>query len=414
MMLRENKPESSRHSDGPGSGTTGPPSMPRSRSTSRFAALACLDARIRIERLLDGPDERHGQIRAMLRHIPAQTSRMRALDVFGRRPLDRITPADQIKKQYTRAVDVGRDRSGSPQQRLGRHVNRRACGRPTVDGRVAAQHLAGTEVHQHNPAALGSHHVSGFDIAVNEVGAVHRRQRAAHVLPHHRRFLCAERALILDDVVERLALDQLHAEADLSLVDLHAQHRDDIRMADLRDGAPFLKHARLQRVLDALARVQQLDRDVSFELGVPGTVDCSKGPAAQLLHQIVTSPRARRRVGRHRTDAGFPRPVGRLGRPGRLEQTIRTRHLGHDAQLMEQLARVFVGRLRIEGAPVDGCAVGHRVAHVVEGPLLSRHVASRSQAAGSRGSRPRARRWRSACRARWPGPRTGTAVPDGR
>ena len=99
---------------------------------------------------------------------------------------------------------------------------------------VAAQILAGAEVGERDAPAGAAHDVVRLDVAVQGIGAVHRRQRPAQVHADEGGFVGAERAALRDERVERLARDQLHGHADLVADPVGAEHPHHVGMIDAR------------------------------------------------------------------------------------------------------------------------------------------------------------------------------------
>ena len=127
-----------------------------------------------------------------------------------RRALDRMASREQVEQQDAEAVDLARRRRRAPLEQLGRHVERRA---EQVARRRAFGVARAAEVHQDDAAADLAHHVVRLDVAVQEAGGVQRGERPAQVEPDARRLARAHRALRIDEVGERAALDELHPDA---------------------------------------------------------------------------------------------------------------------------------------------------------------------------------------------------------
>ena len=88
--------------------------------------------------------------------------------------------------------------------------------------------------------------------------------------------------------VERLSLDELHRDVGLAVRLADFVDRADVRMVE-RGGGPGFSHQSGARGLIVEARGQNLDRDVSVELFVPGEVDLAHPSGAELVEDDVMS-----------------------------------------------------------------------------------------------------------------------------
>ena len=151
--------------------------------------------------------------------------------------LDRHRARDQAIQQHADAVDVALDAGLAAAEQFGRHVQRRAD--LVVDERALVGHrvAAGAEVHQHEAAVAVAHDVLRLDVAMQQPGGVHGRQRRAHVDADERDLARVEAADPQQHGFERLALDQFHPQADEAAAALGAEDRRDVRMLDARQQA---------------------------------------------------------------------------------------------------------------------------------------------------------------------------------
>jgi hypothetical protein len=104
--------------------------------------------------------------------------------------------------------------------------------------------VAGAEVHQHDAAAVGAHHVPGSDVAVQQSRGMHGGERATEIDRDGRRFSRAHAALLGDDLVQRLAADVFHPDADGAFARFGAVNGDDMRMANARQQPAFIDDTR--------------------------------------------------------------------------------------------------------------------------------------------------------------------------
>ena len=240
------------------------------------------------QRALDDADEGRGQIGALVAQ-PLGAVLLVAQPDFGERAgRQREAAGDEAEQQDADAVDVGLRRRRAAREQLGRHVERRA-GEIRDRGLVGQlADAAGAEVHQHHAAAAIAHHVLRLDVAMQQAGRVHRGQRFAHLGPEQRRLAGAEPALLLDDLLERRALDQLHPEAGEAGGAGRAEHRDDAAVPDLGQQAAFVDDD--HRLVALRGFGDELERDLAIELRIPGAIDDAVGAAADDLAQREMGP----------------------------------------------------------------------------------------------------------------------------
>ena len=158
--------------------------------------------------------------------------------------------------------------------------------------------VAGAEVHQDHATAVLPHDVAGGHIAVQQPGPVHRRQGAAEVRADARGFARSQRALLLDDLVQRAAADELHPDADRAVARFGAIDRDDVRMAHARQEPAFVDDARWiaerrRRIVNSGGRAEQLECDFSIEVRIPCPIHLAEGAAADGFEQSQVAPGSR-------------------------------------------------------------------------------------------------------------------------
>ena len=221
---------------------------------------------------------------------------------------------------------------------------------------------AGAEVHQHDAAVAVAHHVVGFDIAVQQARAVHGGERFADVEADQRCFARAEAAALLQDLFERLALDQLHPQADHAFGARGAVDRHDIGMIDLGEQARLVNDGVGIAAADRFG--DQLERDFAIEARVPGTIDGAVGAAADHLAQGEVRPGIGRKwfVERGGVMRRSARDIDSVAGRGKIfflrGLAMEVRDVRDHLQLVEQLARLRVGCGGVELRPIDGFTVG--------------------------------------------------------
>jgi hypothetical protein len=79
-----------------------------------------------------------------------------------------------------------------------------------------------------------------FNIAVQQAGAVHGRYRATELETYLDSFNGAAHFPLVEDLLESVAANELHPEADLVTNLLRAVNADDIRMSHFGEQSPFV------------------------------------------------------------------------------------------------------------------------------------------------------------------------------
>ena len=105
---------------------------------------------------------------------------------------------------------------------------------------IVIKFSARPEIHEDNAPILGSHHVVRLDIAMQQARAVHGGHGTTELEANVHRVSRAERCLLLEDLLERVATNELHPEADLVANLLGTINRYDVRMAHASEQAAFM------------------------------------------------------------------------------------------------------------------------------------------------------------------------------
>lgn len=94
---------------------------------------------------------------------------------------------------------------------------------------------------------------------------------------------------MLDDFRKRFPLDQLHPDAEPSLVLVHSMHRHDVGMMETREASGFLLGpGSFSRVRDRCMR--DLQRDMPLQVRVQSPVDLSECPDTETLLDLEPWP----------------------------------------------------------------------------------------------------------------------------
>ncbi len=346
----------------------------RERHLERARALEAL-RRIWRDRPLDDLHERARQIRALVAEPADAPLCVPLAHLRQRAGHDREAPGREVVEQHAGAVDVAVSRGTIAAQHLRRHVQRRAG--EIRNGGLARQIAlaSGAEVHQQDAAAPIAHHVLRLDVAMQQAGRVHGGQRFTDVHADERRLARGEPALLLQDLFERPAFDELHPEPGVAVGARRAEHRHDTAVPDAREQPSFGGDDGRVRALLGLG--DQLERDFAIELRIPGPVHRSVGSAADDFAQ-----------GQVRPDTARRQIDGAIELRRRM-RAVETGNLRNHAQLVEQTARLG-RRVRLGCRPVHRLAVGNRLCELVEKLSLVPHGSMKDESVRTArgGSRP--------------------------
>ena len=148
-----------------------------------------------------------------------------------------------------------------------------------------------------------------FDVTMEQPGGVHGRHGITQLDADGCGFRDGEDSARLERVFERLAVDELHPQADAVFDLFRAVDGDNVRVANARKQTAFVNdRSRVPAAGDGAGR-QKLERDFAVEACIPGAVDPPERTAADRLQHSQRSPLVERR---EIVAAG-----GRLGRRSR-------------------------------------------------------------------------------------------------
>jgi len=171
--------------------------------------------------------------------------------------------------------------------RLRRHVERRSHPRLGADtGQPEVEYLDET-------GAPLEHHVRRLDVAVHHVRLVRGSERLRDLECDAERLLHRQRAVALDQLMQRLAGHELHQDADLVLVVLdHVVHADDVGVLDLSDCPRLCDEAISHLVGASEVPGQDLESDVAPERLVVRAVDPGRAAVPGRLAHDAARDRA--------------------------------------------------------------------------------------------------------------------------
>ncbi len=118
---------------------------------------------------------------------------------------------------------------------------------------------------------------------MQQVGLVHRGERAAQLLADVDGFARAE-AAVADSLLERVPLDEIHPEADTSVVAVCAVDHHHVGMPHSYQLAGFVQNLRGRGAVGSCG-LEELQRARVIEPGVERLVDFAVGAFADLANQ---------------------------------------------------------------------------------------------------------------------------------
>ena len=210
----------------------------------------------------------------------------------GKRPLART----HLVQNHPESPDIGSRIGDSTGEHFGRHIRRRAdrdaglCDRLRHGGRLGTNRrsLRQPEVEDLRVTFGSDHDVGALQIAVNHAVwmCVRERVRNLGAVPQRRfRWKAAER----DHRGERSALHELHGDERpaLDLADL--VNSADVWMIELREGLGLADESLVRRLVFQRSGMEHLDRDVTRQRGIVGSIHDSHSARPKGVHDSVTT-----------------------------------------------------------------------------------------------------------------------------
>ncbi len=182
---------------------------------------------------------------------------------------------------------------------LGRHIPRSADHHPASRQRgLSVEHPLGLGPRQAEVEQLDAvrceEHVRGLEVAMDDPSRVQSRERREHVEADPDRLRDFERT-VLQSLVQRFAVEQLHGDEQVALVLADLVDLADVGVVHAGGGAGLAPEAAPRRVV--VAARDHLQRDRPFEPLVARRIDDAHAALAQLVRDRVVSD-ARGRVAR--------------------------------------------------------------------------------------------------------------------
>jgi hypothetical protein len=167
------------------------------------------------------------------------------------------------------------------------------------DGPPLAEHLGQPPVHHLHLAEATDHDVGGLEVAVDHPVRVGVRHRLARLLKHRHEPppVVAGVGAVLEEVVERLPLDELHGHEQASVGEgAEVVDGGDRGVLELGRDAGLVGEPPGGRGRRAELVLEDLDGHLAAEDGVSGTVDDAHPAAGDLGEELVPAAGRRQRV----------------------------------------------------------------------------------------------------------------------
>ena len=329
---------------------------------SSSPTLSISPGRIRVQCPLDHAHEAFGHVRPHITQRLTPAIRVCSQQLLHRRGDDRKLAGDEVEEQDADAIEIALDRGFLASEDLGRQIQRRPD-----EAAGAGEILASPEVHEDDAPACLAHDVLRLDVAVQQPGAVDRRERSADIQADECRLARTERSTIGDELLERLASDELRPETDATVMFLGAVDLHDVLVAETGQ-TPGLFHqarVRLAAAAASLVVMEQLQRDVAVEVGVPRAEHVAGCTCADEIEEDETPPSPP--VRRDRC-VGW-RDVGRWDAAVQGSDAV-------DEAKMSNDAKVAVRSTSLNCLPIDRAAVRHRGSEICERAVVSPQVSN--------------------------------------
>ena len=200
-------------------------------------------------------------------------------DLDGNLAVERLPAGDHFVEHDPDRVDVAAGVGLPAQHQLGGEVRHGADQRAGAGGRRDG--AGQPEVADLDPAVVGDQHVLGFDVPVDEAGVVGRPQPLDDGVDQGQGQARGQRALVLDDVAQRVALDVLHHQVGHPAVLALVQDAHDVRVREPGGGLRLAAQPVEELRVAGQVGVQHLQCHIPLQPAVGGQVDGGHAAAGE-------------------------------------------------------------------------------------------------------------------------------------
>ena len=202
--------------------------------------------------------------------------------------LERHAAREHLVEHHAERVDVGLRPDAATARLLGREVLRGADDRADL-GHLRVAGVGDAEVGDLDAAVVADEHVVRLDVAVDDAVLVGVAQAGEHLHRDRDRALGRERALLLDDLLERAPLEVLHRDVRAAVGLAAVVDGDDVRVVEARGGLRLAPEALDELAVLGVALGHDLERDLAAEARVLGQVDRRHAADAQAPEHAVAA-----------------------------------------------------------------------------------------------------------------------------
>src|SRR5579862_8002793 len=195
---------------------------------------------------------------------------------------------EQLVKNHAEGEKVGALIDVFAHNLLGRHVFGRAHQGAGL-GATAFHRAGDAEVHDRDAALLIDHDVLRLEVAVHDTLGVSGFQRQTNLLHDRNDFLRSEAALLGDQTLEVLAIDEVHGDELDSFRFTKIENADYIFVGDFARKDEFLLEALKNVRMNGEFGANHFKSDETFEFCVAGLVDRAHAALSEELNDFVAA-----------------------------------------------------------------------------------------------------------------------------
>jgi hypothetical protein len=220
-------------------------------------------SRVGAERALDRLAQLAGQIGTHNSEAPNFSTPTRARQFRDGVNANRVGLGREVEKQYTQTVNIAGDGRGAIAQHLRRQIQR-GPGQGAARGGGTGRFRCGSEIDEDDATAVLADDILGFDVAVNQTGAVDGIKSGTQISPDASHLEGVERTFIAQYLVERPTVEEFHPQTCATAFDRRAIQFDDATMSNRRKTGGLLQESCIQ-FMTRTGGVRQFERDVHVQ-----------------------------------------------------------------------------------------------------------------------------------------------------
>ena len=185
-------------------------------------------------------------------------------------------------------------------------------------------------------------------------------ERRAHLQADKGGLACAKRTALPHHLVERFTANELGPETNAAVMFLGTVHLNDVLVSQPGEATSFVHQPGPRARGVDLVLVQQLQRHVAVELGIPRAINVARCACTDVFEKDESSPPAASRCGCGGRDVAFCSG----------DAAVESGDALHEPEVAQD-ASVTIGSARLCGVPIDRSAVRYRCSEVRERAIVS-------------------------------------------